>query len=176
VFHAEREAARAAGASIPEMPTTEPHHLADVLRTMHTKSRREATYPAGHLNDEQSHERDRRRLRQARPLGTTGGIVPEPVSGCLSYPILLSQIRILKGDERFLRVRPGERRSGLAREYPMGVRLGFWLRSEDALFDSSMDEVRVFSELACRMRSPSLWANPANQQIANDDRSIPYAH
>jgi hypothetical protein len=58
----------------------------------------------------------------------------------------------------------------------MDVRLGFWLRSEDALFDSSMDEVRVFSELACRMRSPWLWANPANQQIADDDRSIPYAH
>jgi hypothetical protein len=46
VFHAEREAARAAGASVPEMPTADPHHLADLLWTMHsTKSRPEATCP-----------------------------------------------------------------------------------------------------------------------------------
>jgi short-subunit dehydrogenase len=46
VFYAEREAARAAGASVPEMPTADPHHLADLLWTMHsTKSRPEATYP-----------------------------------------------------------------------------------------------------------------------------------
>jgi short-subunit dehydrogenase len=48
VFHAQREAARAAGASVPEMPTADPHHLADLLWTMHhTKSQPEATYPEG---------------------------------------------------------------------------------------------------------------------------------
>jgi short-subunit dehydrogenase len=50
-FHADREAARAAGASVPEMPTADPHHLADLLWTMHsTKSRPEATYPEGLLS------------------------------------------------------------------------------------------------------------------------------
>jgi short-subunit dehydrogenase len=45
-FHAEREAAKASGASVPEMPTADPHHLADLLWTMHhTKSRPEATHP-----------------------------------------------------------------------------------------------------------------------------------
>jgi short-subunit dehydrogenase len=45
-FHAQREAARAAGASVPEMPTVDPQHLADVLWTMHsTRSQPEATYP-----------------------------------------------------------------------------------------------------------------------------------
>jgi short-subunit dehydrogenase len=47
-FHAEREAAKAAGASVPEMPTVDPYHLADLLWTMHqTRSRPEATYPEG---------------------------------------------------------------------------------------------------------------------------------
>jgi hypothetical protein len=45
-FHTEREAAKAAGAAVPEMPTVDPHHLADLLWTMHsTRSRPEATYP-----------------------------------------------------------------------------------------------------------------------------------
>ncbi len=47
-FHADREAARAAGAAVPEMPTADPHHLADLLWTMHhTRTRPEATYPEG---------------------------------------------------------------------------------------------------------------------------------
>ena len=45
-FHAEREAAKAAGADVPLMPTADPHHLADLLWTMHhTRTRPEATYP-----------------------------------------------------------------------------------------------------------------------------------
>jgi short-subunit dehydrogenase len=45
-FHAEREKARAAGASIPEMPTVDPAHLADLLWTMHSaKGPAEMTYP-----------------------------------------------------------------------------------------------------------------------------------
>jgi NAD(P)-dependent dehydrogenase (short-subunit alcohol dehydrogenase family) len=41
-----RQAARAADVSVPEMPTADPDHLADLLWTMHsTKSRPEATYP-----------------------------------------------------------------------------------------------------------------------------------
>ncbi|HEY1640522.1 MAG TPA: SDR family NAD(P)-dependent oxidoreductase [Streptosporangiaceae bacterium] len=45
-FYADREAARAAGASVPDMPTADPHELADLLWTMHaTRSRPEATYP-----------------------------------------------------------------------------------------------------------------------------------
>jgi short-subunit dehydrogenase len=45
-FHAQREAARAAGASVPDMPTVDPHLLADLLWTMHqTRTRPEATYP-----------------------------------------------------------------------------------------------------------------------------------
>jgi short-subunit dehydrogenase len=62
VFHAEREAARAAGASVPEMPTADPDHLADLLWTMHsTKSRPEATYQKGSSTTEQPDEQDRRR-------------------------------------------------------------------------------------------------------------------
>jgi short-subunit dehydrogenase len=50
-FHAEREAAKAAADSVPEMPTADPHHLADLLWTMHhTKSRPETTYPEGLLD------------------------------------------------------------------------------------------------------------------------------
>jgi len=50
-FHAEREAARAAGVSVPEMPTADPRQLADLIWTMHhAKSRPEATYPEGLFN------------------------------------------------------------------------------------------------------------------------------
>jgi short-subunit dehydrogenase len=46
-FHAEREKARAAGASISQLPTVDPGHLADLLWTMHNaKAPPEATYPA----------------------------------------------------------------------------------------------------------------------------------
>jgi short-subunit dehydrogenase len=45
-FHTEREAAKAAGATLPEMPTVAPLHLADLLWTMHSnRSQPEATYP-----------------------------------------------------------------------------------------------------------------------------------
>ena len=45
-FHARREADRAAGASVPEMPTVNPQQLAGLLWTMHdTRTRPEATYP-----------------------------------------------------------------------------------------------------------------------------------
>jgi short-subunit dehydrogenase len=45
-FHARREAARAAGTPVPEMPTVDPAHLADLLWMMHsTRSQPEATYP-----------------------------------------------------------------------------------------------------------------------------------
>jgi short-subunit dehydrogenase len=45
-FHAGLEAARAAGASVPEIPTVDPHQLADLLWSMHnTRTRPEATYP-----------------------------------------------------------------------------------------------------------------------------------
>lgn len=45
-YHAQREAAKAAGESVPEMPTVDPHHLADLLWTMHSsRSRPEAAYP-----------------------------------------------------------------------------------------------------------------------------------
>jgi short-subunit dehydrogenase len=45
-FHAKREAAKAAGEQVWEMPTAAPDHLADLLWTMHTsKSEPEATYP-----------------------------------------------------------------------------------------------------------------------------------
>lgn len=64
-FHAEREAAKAAGASVPEMPTVDPHHLADVLWTMHsTKSRPEATDPE--------------RLFNRRAVQRTGQRAPSP--------------------------------------------------------------------------------------------------
>jgi short-subunit dehydrogenase len=50
-FHAQRERARAAGASIPEMPAVDPASLADLLWTMHNaKGPAEATYPE-HLFD-----------------------------------------------------------------------------------------------------------------------------
>lgn len=46
VFHARREAARAAGAPVPELPTVDPAHLADLLWVMHhTKGPSETTYP-----------------------------------------------------------------------------------------------------------------------------------
>src|ERR1700691_3038549 len=47
-FHAQREAARAAGTPVPDMPEADPDDLAGLLWTMHsTKSQPEATYPAG---------------------------------------------------------------------------------------------------------------------------------
>jgi short-subunit dehydrogenase len=47
-FHAEREAAKAAGARVPEMPSADPHRLAGLLWTMHrTRTHPEATYPEG---------------------------------------------------------------------------------------------------------------------------------
>lgn len=47
-FHAETEAAKAAGAPIPEWPTADPAHLADMLWTTHsTKAQQEAIYPEG---------------------------------------------------------------------------------------------------------------------------------
>lgn len=48
-FHANMQAAKAAGAPVPEMPTVDPVHLADVLWTMHhTRAQPEATYPERH--------------------------------------------------------------------------------------------------------------------------------
>jgi short-subunit dehydrogenase len=45
-FHTAREAARAEGDPVPEMPTADPAHLADLLWNMHnTKSPAETTYP-----------------------------------------------------------------------------------------------------------------------------------
>jgi short-subunit dehydrogenase len=47
-FHAQREAARAAGTPVPDMPEVDPDDLAGLLWTMHnTKSQPEVTYPAG---------------------------------------------------------------------------------------------------------------------------------
>jgi short-subunit dehydrogenase len=47
-FHTAREAAKAAGDPVWEMPTADPAHLANLLWTMHsTRSQPEATYPAG---------------------------------------------------------------------------------------------------------------------------------
>lgn len=47
-FHAQREAARAAGTPVPDMPEADPDHLADLLWTMHNSKRQpEATYPEG---------------------------------------------------------------------------------------------------------------------------------
>jgi short-subunit dehydrogenase len=47
-FYAQREAARAAGTPMPDMPEVEPDDLADLIWTMHsTKSQPEATYPDG---------------------------------------------------------------------------------------------------------------------------------
>jgi short-subunit dehydrogenase len=46
-FHAEMQAAKAAGAPVPEMPTVDPAHLADRLWDMHTTTRQaEIIYPA----------------------------------------------------------------------------------------------------------------------------------
>jgi short-subunit dehydrogenase len=45
-FHAGIEAAKAAGAPVPDLPTVEPAYLADLLWTMHNTTRQpEATYP-----------------------------------------------------------------------------------------------------------------------------------
>ena len=45
-FHAHREAARAAGAPVPDLPTVDPAHLADLLHDLQTAGTRpEATYP-----------------------------------------------------------------------------------------------------------------------------------
>lgn len=45
-FHAQREAARTAGAPIPELPTVDPAHLANLLWSMHqTPGPSEMTYP-----------------------------------------------------------------------------------------------------------------------------------
>lgn len=45
-FHTQREAAKAAGRPVPDMPTVDPAHLADLLWTMHsTKDPQEAIYP-----------------------------------------------------------------------------------------------------------------------------------
>lgn len=45
-FHAQREAARAVGDSVPDMPTVNPDHLAGLLWTMHhARTRPEAGYP-----------------------------------------------------------------------------------------------------------------------------------
>ena len=50
-FYAQLEAARAAGASVPDMATVHPDDLADLLWTMHqAKSRPEAGYPAELFN------------------------------------------------------------------------------------------------------------------------------
>lgn len=45
-YHAQREAAKAAGESVPDMPTVDPHELAELLWAMHSsRSRAEAAYP-----------------------------------------------------------------------------------------------------------------------------------
>jgi short-subunit dehydrogenase len=45
-FHAQMQAAKAAGAPVPEIPTVDPRHLADLLWTMHnTTSQPETVYP-----------------------------------------------------------------------------------------------------------------------------------
>ena len=47
-FYAEREAARAAGTPVPDMPEVDPDDLADLLWTLHSTRRQpEATYPDG---------------------------------------------------------------------------------------------------------------------------------
>jgi short-subunit dehydrogenase len=47
-FYERREAAKAAGTPVPDMPEVDPDDLAEILWTMHsTKSQPEATYPAG---------------------------------------------------------------------------------------------------------------------------------
>ncbi|HXT90617.1 MAG TPA: SDR family NAD(P)-dependent oxidoreductase [Trebonia sp.] len=50
-FHAQLEAARAAGGSVPDMATVHPGHLADLLWAMHqTRSRPEVGYPGELFN------------------------------------------------------------------------------------------------------------------------------
>jgi len=50
-FHAQLQAARAAGAPVPDLPVVDPAHLADLLWTMHHTTRLpEATYPDGLLS------------------------------------------------------------------------------------------------------------------------------
>jgi short-subunit dehydrogenase len=50
-FHARVQAAKAAGAPAPELPTVDPARLADLLWTMHhTTRQREITYPNGLLD------------------------------------------------------------------------------------------------------------------------------
>jgi short-subunit dehydrogenase len=50
-FHAQLEAARAAGDSVPDMATVSPDHLAELLWTMHqAKSKPEAGYPEALFN------------------------------------------------------------------------------------------------------------------------------
>ena len=45
-FHAQKQAAKAAGAPVPDIPTVDPTHLADLLWTMHnTASQPETVYP-----------------------------------------------------------------------------------------------------------------------------------
>lgn len=45
-FHASMEAAKATGDPVPEMPTADPDHLAELLWIMHqTRDKREAVYP-----------------------------------------------------------------------------------------------------------------------------------
>lgn len=45
-FHAQMQAAKAAGAPVPEIPTVHPAHLADLLWAMHNTTRQpETTYP-----------------------------------------------------------------------------------------------------------------------------------
>ena len=45
-FHDQMQAAKAAGAPVPDIPTVDPAHLADLLWTVHNKTRRpEVTYP-----------------------------------------------------------------------------------------------------------------------------------
>jgi len=45
-FHAQMQAAKAAGAPVPDIPTVDPTHLADLLWTMHnTTSQPESVYP-----------------------------------------------------------------------------------------------------------------------------------
>jgi short-subunit dehydrogenase len=47
-YYAQREAARAAGTPVPDMPEVDPDVLADILWNLHSsKSRPEATYPDG---------------------------------------------------------------------------------------------------------------------------------
>ena len=45
-FHAQMQAAKAGGAAVPEMPTVNPTHLAELLWSMHnTTGQPEVTYP-----------------------------------------------------------------------------------------------------------------------------------